>query len=271
MLGSFIIFLGVFLLANVGMIVYMYVTYPGGEIDALKGELKKTISYYDPQDDNSISRRFWDAFQSELRCCGASSVWDWSEMNDQLKGPNKVPASCCNGQNSNCVIKPSIDNGGYMEGCVDKIAFFYQIAFWSVPGFMALMLIFATIVCSKSGREASADYERAPNSARPRRTTRQPSRVEMAYEDGDQPGNWEFSRGGESSPGRQSAPPYNPSAPPYNPASGSAYSGGHRGGVDAYPTGQIPYVQQPLMDQPPRYQDVASQPYRDGGYKIQYN
>jgi len=258
MLGSFIIFLTVFLLANVAGIVYMYIKYPGGEVPALKGELKKTIAYYDPEDDNSISKRFWDAIQTEIQCCGADTIYDWSQMNDHLKGERKVPASCCGGrtpQDQQCVFTPNPTNGGFMHSCVDKIEFPYRIAFWAVPGFMALMLIFALIVCSKSGREAGSDYERAPSQPARRPRHSRSSRAEQGYTEED-PANWEFSQS-------------YPTAPPYNPAHQDGYSGGHRGRVDQYPTGQIPYVQQPLMDQPPRYQDVAYQPYRDGG-RVQY-
>ena len=63
MLGSFIIFLMVFLAANVAGIIYIYVEYNNGEVDALKQELKKTIHYYQPDDVDSISRKFWDFIQ----------------------------------------------------------------------------------------------------------------------------------------------------------------------------------------------------------------
>ena len=63
MLGSFIIFLMVFLAANVAGIIYIYVEYNNGEVDALKQELKKTIHYYQPDDVDSMSRKFWDFIQ----------------------------------------------------------------------------------------------------------------------------------------------------------------------------------------------------------------
>lgn len=265
MLGSFIIFLMVFLAANVAGIIYIYVEYNNGEVDALKQELKKTIHYYQPDDVDSISRKFWDFIQPELKCCGAATIFDWKEDNRFLKAGRVVPASCCSpGADENCVYKPKYDNGAYMKGCVEKIELQFQTVFWGVPAFMALMLVFALIVCSKSGRDVN-EYERAPTRHRGggARSRTRSSRAEIGYEE-DPANQWEFT-------------PSYPTAPPYNPGAAAThqggYGGGHRGGVEQYPTGQIPYnpMQQPLIgDQPPRYQDVAYQPYRDSG-KIQYH
>lgn len=260
MLGSFIIILMVFLGANIAGIVYVYVAFPNtGEIGALSKGAQLSMPFYDPADSKrSVSTMVWDFVQQEAKCCGADTIYDWTTFNDNLKGGRKVPGSCCDGfpdaaQVSQCVLSPSIDNGAYTKGCVKTIGLQFKVLFWGIPALMALMLIFALIVCSKSGRD---DYDRVRDHRRTGRRSRDDRyRGDEAGHQEDTP--WEYQY---------------PTAPPYNGGGSGGYGGGHRGPTDQYPTGPIPYnnQQQPLIaDQPPRYQDVAYSNYRDSG-KIQY-
>lgn len=160
MLGSFIIILFIFLGANIAGIVYLFSQFPN-EVQMAANELEKTIPYYDPNDDQSVSKMFWDLIQPQLGCCGAAGWQDWSAA-DKLTNGQKVPRSCCKSTTDCNVYSPTAENI-YMEGCVKKVELPFRVVFWALPSLMAFVLIAALIVCSRQNQRHGNRHYKAAN------------------------------------------------------------------------------------------------------------
>lgn len=149
MLGSFIIILFIFLGANIAGIVYLFSQFPN-EVQMASNELEKTIPYYDPTDEQSVSKMFWDLLQPQLGCCGSAGWQDWSAA-DKLTNGQKVPKSCCKSGPECNVYSPTAEHI-FMEGCVKKVELPFRIIFWALPSLMGFVLIAALIVCSRQNQ-----------------------------------------------------------------------------------------------------------------------
>lgn len=244
MLGSFIIILFIFLGANIAAIAYLFMQFPN-EVELATNELEKTIPYYDPDDDHSLVRLFWDWLQPTLACCGATSWQDWGAA--QLKSNRQVPSSCCKKSNDDdpddCTFSPTDANSYAGTGCMSQMELPFRIAFWTLPSLMALILISALIVCSKS--------RNAPGNRSNRR-----SRLSGEYSE-----ETGYVYRSSATPEYPTAPPFNPDYPAPNNYPGNPHSNPY---ADHYPTGVIPpssdfSSRQPLI-QPPPYHDVVSRP-----------
>lgn len=231
MLGSFIIILFIFLGANIAGIVYLFSQFPN-EVEMAANELEKTIPYYDPSDDKSLSKLFWDSIQPTLGCCGAEGWQDWAAA-EKMSNGQKVPKSCCRNPDSCSVHSPSAEDL-YMIGCVRKVELPFRITFWAIPSVMAFVLISALVVCSRQKNREGRHYRQRYN--------RSSGGVDYTEETG-------YMYRGSATPEYPRAPPYNPEYPAHqNPY------------ADQYPTGVIPpnsadYTQ-PLI-KPPAYHDVV--------------
>lgn len=245
MLGSFIIILFVFLGGNIGGIVYMYLHFKS-EVEMVTVELAKTIRYYDVEDEISLVKKFWDFWQSNLKCCGASGWSDWSTC-EGLKPGRKVPASCCL-PDEDCVYEPSYENT-YGTGCVPQIDLYIQIVFWGIPSLMLLILILSLVVCSRAGDRRHDGYESRKRYGNGDAVSQYSEETGYVYRNGG---------GGGANTSAYSNPPYNP----------------HYPAADNYPTGVAspPDFRQPLMSanygppthqpQPPPYRDVIAPSYQ---------
>ena len=119
-------------------------------------ELEKTIPYYDPSDDKSLSKLFWDSIQPTLGCCGAEGWQDWAAA-EKMSNGQKVPKSCCRNPDSCSVHSPSAEDL-YMIGCVRKVELPFRITFWAIPSVMAFVLISALVVCSRQKNREGRHY-----------------------------------------------------------------------------------------------------------------
>jgi len=131
MLGTFIAILLIFLSANVTGIVFLYKDF-GGEVPALKDQLKRTIN-------EDIGTEYWDHLQKSLECCGVDSYRDWN--------PRKTPESCQDGSYT------------YTNGCFEMLEMPIQIVFWAIPSLMTLVLISSCFVCLRKKSNGQRRYQ----------------------------------------------------------------------------------------------------------------
>ncbi|KAB7499244.1 Tetraspanin-6, partial [Armadillidium nasatum] len=58
--------------------------------------MTESLKAYDLQASNTSTVKYgWDYIQKTLHCCGVISYDDWRAYNEDFKGNQKIPHSCC--------------------------------------------------------------------------------------------------------------------------------------------------------------------------------
>jgi len=129
-----------------------------GPIGAIVREgLVESLSKYKKEE---ASKRAWDYFQREFRCCGADNYTDWK---DHYRPVDSVPDSCCSEPKGSCGVN-ALRNPLKIsrKSCLNsfKTAIHSNMTFLAVNGtavaiLQVLVICFASILC----RSLMHDYE----------------------------------------------------------------------------------------------------------------